>query len=179
MAMDPRVLRTKRDYHNAMIELLETVPLEKMTVKQLCETSGISRTTFYEHYAIPQDCFHELVGEYIDELRSRLASLPEKDMHHCMLEYLKLMQEHRSVFRELHRTSVNNPVFKDIAGILLQYIVLPILGDDLSEVEFEKTLRYNFYGFLGLTSEWLEGGCIETPEEQVHVLDTMMELLIS
>ena len=177
--MDPRVLRTKRDYHNAMIELLKTVPLEQMTVKQLCDKAGISRTTFYEHYSVPQDCFYEVVDEYLEELKMRLEALPVKDMHYCMLEYLKLMKEHRYVFREVHRTTVNNPVFMDIAKLLLHYIALPKLGDDLPEGEFEKILKYQFYGFFGLTSEWLERGCKETPEQQVHVLDTMMDLLLS
>lgn len=177
--MDPRILRTKRDYHAAMITLLKTVPLEKMTVKQLCEQAGISRTTFYEHYSVPQDCFEEIVDAQLSGLDARLAALPEKDMHNCMLAYLQLMKENRYVFREIHRTSVNNPVFRKIAGILMQYIALPELENEVPGQEWEKVLKYQFYGFFGLASEWLEGGCKETPEEQVHVLDTMMRLLLS
>ncbi len=49
---------TKLDVVNAMADLMETTPLEKLTVSQICKTSGISRSSFYrcfeDKYAVAQ-----------------------------------------------------------------------------------------------------------------------------
>lgn len=48
--MDLREVKTKRNIHNAFLELRSKRPLEKITVKELCERAEISKTTFYLHY---------------------------------------------------------------------------------------------------------------------------------
>ena len=49
---------TKLDVVNAMADLMETTPLEKLTVSQISKTSGISRSSFYrcfeDKYAVAQ-----------------------------------------------------------------------------------------------------------------------------
>lgn len=49
---------TKLDVVNAMADLMETTPLEKLTVSQICKASGISRSSFYrcfeDKYAVAQ-----------------------------------------------------------------------------------------------------------------------------
>lgn len=48
--MDPRKEKTKRSIYNAFIELRAKKPLEKLTVKELCEKALINKSTFYAHY---------------------------------------------------------------------------------------------------------------------------------
>lgn len=49
---------TKLNVVNAMADLMETTPLEKLTVSQICKASGISRSSFYrcfeDKYAVAQ-----------------------------------------------------------------------------------------------------------------------------
>jgi AcrR family transcriptional regulator len=48
--MDLRVKKTERGIKNAFIELRSRKPLEKITVKELCELAYINKSTFYSHY---------------------------------------------------------------------------------------------------------------------------------
>ena len=48
--MDLRVEKTERGIKNAFIELRSRKPLEKITVKELCELAYINKSTFYSHY---------------------------------------------------------------------------------------------------------------------------------
>lgn len=51
-------VETKLNVVNAMADLMETTPLEKLTVSQICKASGISRSSFYrcfeDKYAVVQ-----------------------------------------------------------------------------------------------------------------------------
>ena len=47
---DLRIRKTETDIKNAFIELRAKKPLEKITVKELCDLALINKSTFYTHY---------------------------------------------------------------------------------------------------------------------------------
>lgn len=49
--MDLRVKKTKTSIINVFIALRAQKPLEKITVKELCEKANINKSTFYTHYS--------------------------------------------------------------------------------------------------------------------------------
>lgn len=52
---DLRVVKTKNALLNAMMTLLKTKPLDRITVSDLCETASIRRATFYAHFRDKED----------------------------------------------------------------------------------------------------------------------------
>lgn len=51
---DARVRYTKLVLKNALLKLMQTKPINKITVKEVCELAGLNRATFYAHYG---NCF--------------------------------------------------------------------------------------------------------------------------
>ena len=49
---------------STLLELLKTTGFEKVTVKKLCETACVNRTTFYAHYAD----IYEMMGQMEEHL---------------------------------------------------------------------------------------------------------------
>lgn len=47
---DQRTRLTKMLIRKAFTELLREKPVQNITVKELCQTAGINRGTFYSHY---------------------------------------------------------------------------------------------------------------------------------
>ena len=57
MKQDLRVAVTKRMIHDAPLRLPEKKPVSRVRVNELCEKSGINRTSFYRGYLNPYpDC---------------------------------------------------------------------------------------------------------------------------
>ena len=48
--MDLRIQKTEKAIKNVFLELRARKPLEKITVKELCELALINKSTFYSHY---------------------------------------------------------------------------------------------------------------------------------
>ncbi len=48
---DPRSVRSRGALIAAMTALLDAAPLEQVTITQLVQSAGVSRPTFYQHYA--------------------------------------------------------------------------------------------------------------------------------
>ena len=44
--IDTRVQYTKEMFHRALLNLMETKPINKITIKELCEAASLNRGTF-------------------------------------------------------------------------------------------------------------------------------------
>lgn len=64
--MDLRVKKTERAIRNAFYQLVQTKPVEKITVKELSELAEINKTTFYAHYETIYDLVATLEQEITD-----------------------------------------------------------------------------------------------------------------
>ncbi len=73
--MDLRSKRTKERIINAFLELQETKPYEKITIRALCEAAEINKSTFYNYYASISDISSQIECEII---RGMLANIPEQ-----------------------------------------------------------------------------------------------------
>lgn len=67
MAEDKRVAKTKRNLKETMIELLQEMPFEKITVTELCRRGETSRITFYTYYEDKYALVNEMFADYIQE----------------------------------------------------------------------------------------------------------------
>ena len=102
--MDARVKKSKKKFHNALISLMQEKRLEHITVKELCERSGLNRGTFYLHY---QDVF-ELMQEVERGLeegfsavleRAPMEALYEDEQKPVLREVCRYFEEHAAAFR--------------------------------------------------------------------------------
>ena len=64
--------KTKRSISNAFLQLRSKKPLEKITVKELCELAEISKATFYLHYKDIYDLSDNLQQQVIKNILSHL-----------------------------------------------------------------------------------------------------------
>ncbi|EOL47152.1 hypothetical protein RV11_GL002674 [Enterococcus phoeniculicola] len=84
---DLRVLRTKKNIHQAMISLLTEKSFDKITINDISKKADISRGTFYLHY---QDKY-ELVEKYQEELLEKAQLLFEITSHENRQEFFVVM----------------------------------------------------------------------------------------
>ena len=78
MKMDARVRYTKMMLKQALLDLMQHKPVNKITVKEICERAELNRATFYAHYS---DCFdllesieEELFGQFERSMQSYTRS---------------------------------------------------------------------------------------------------------
>lgn len=71
--MDIRIEKTEKAIRNAFIELRSKKPLEKITVKELCQLACINKSTFYSHYEDIYDLSNTLE---IETVASIINSIP-------------------------------------------------------------------------------------------------------
>lgn len=60
-----RVMLTKRLISEALLKMLKTCNINKISIRELCQVAGINRTTFYNHYGSQYDVLNEIADMYI------------------------------------------------------------------------------------------------------------------
>ena len=71
--MDRRSRRTRAMLQNALVKLLETKPLNKISVMELTRLADVNRATFYVHYTDIYALFDQLKRELIDSYKDIIA----------------------------------------------------------------------------------------------------------
>lgn len=65
--LDNRVRYTKAVLQQALLNILKTKHIDRVTIKELCEEAKVNRGTFYLHYDTPNDLLREIEQRFIDE----------------------------------------------------------------------------------------------------------------
>jgi len=64
---DLRVIKTKERIEEALLSLLKTKPLEKITVTELARTAMINKGTFYLHYLDIFDLYRQIFLKWLEK----------------------------------------------------------------------------------------------------------------
>lgn len=69
--MRPEAEASRRKILLAMVDLLEDIPYDRLTIRQVCERAAVSRPTFYAHFAGKDDIFRSF---WLDSFNQLCAS---------------------------------------------------------------------------------------------------------
>ena len=76
---DYRTRVTKMLIRKAFTDMLKEKPIQSITIKELCETAGINRGTFYSHYSDIYDLLEKMEEEMMADFIKALEPLLETD----------------------------------------------------------------------------------------------------
>ncbi len=87
MVENRRVMMTKRLLKESIFELMKKKPLNKITIKELCENADVNRTTFYKYYGDQYSLVKEAEDELLEKTSEFLKNLSLEK------EKIKLLEE--------------------------------------------------------------------------------------
>lgn len=72
---DRRILRTRHQLRDVLLDLAMQMPLESITVKILTEHAGLNRGTFYLHYQDIHDFHEQLKNDILEEFHAIIKKI--------------------------------------------------------------------------------------------------------
>ncbi len=168
--MDARIEKTKKKLKSSVLQLLKKKNLEEITVKELCDTANINRSTFYVHYGNVVDVFEEITNEIQDMMKKRMAKIEHGDLYEYLGVYFDTARKNRVVFLTIHKSDINHPMIQEMTRMYAEYFHINVYVPKGTE-----NLEYNYMlsGFFGMVRAWLENGCKEDNAELIQVLERL------
>ena len=183
---ESKYFHTALRMNEALISLLEKKDLEFITVKEICETAGVNRSTFYLHYETISDLMNETV-EMVDKRFLSYFSQRERDVlpemngadlkelvlvtRAYLLPYLRFIRDNKRVYRAAFR----NPAGMQ-AYARYEHLKNHILGPILARFQIPSELRpyyiaYYVEGIIAIVKEWLRRDCIDEVESISDIIE--------
>lgn len=158
--MDRRVKYTKMMLKNSVIELLGEKPIEKITVKEICERADVNRGTFYSHYSDQYDLYNSIIDELLNGIFERLGDFL-KAGHQSMLKSVTLVYEYIKENSKLAEILLEGRIKYGIDARINDIVESIYLRDIKKSVDDQKIdAVYSFIASanLGIIKYWLNSG---------------------
>lgn len=130
---DLRAIKSKRDIEVAFIQLINQNGFSKITVKDICTTALVGRSTFYRYYEDKYDLLKKLITKYTQILDVLLTKRMNKSTNDDLLTNLYLgLNQHKESILCLLTVSVDN-VSLDVS---FKKVLITHLSDYLRMLNF-------------------------------------------
>lgn len=191
---DRRVLRTRATLARALLELVEEQDLSRISVSDIAEHAGVSRTAFYAHYRDVHELAETACTAMIDSLVRSLPS-PGPDSVNLTQEgtrsltaFFASLAQHAGLYRSLLGPQGSARVADHIRRRLTASIyerVRQAVGDETllepsgppADIPHDVPAAFTAGAFIGVAADWLQRGCPRTPSEMAALTWPLLNAL--
>ncbi len=161
--IDMRVVKTRRDLCNALIELLAEYPMGSITVQEICEVALVNRMTFYKHYADKYDLLDDCVNAVKKQALQRIdkvASLENNAENYCkvlMATVVDVCYEKQDIIKRLpvEENVIAAARIKAILQSDVEALVSKLIGDKSSSLPISYLASFIVGGLYQAILQWL------------------------
>lgn len=177
MGQDARVRYTKMIIEQSFLELLKDNPLNRITVKKICEIAQVNRSTFYKYYLDPYDLFDKIKQKIIEQLNEYLKDMETESTRDFILKTLDKFKTDFEVFNIICSENGDNRFPVEIFYTCYSYISpkLPMLFPSLSEHQQKWLYYYITTGCGAVLGYWFTSGMKESPEEMCDFVEQLVK----
>ena len=169
----------------ALITLLEKKDFEYITVKEICDTAGVNRSTFYLHYENTADLLKETTRYVIDKhlayykidkerISLRFETKTREELLFITEEYLTPYLTFIKGNQRLFKVSIkqfHSMNMDEVYGRMFEHIFSPILARfAVPEAERSYVMKFYLNGIFAIIIEWLGKNCADDMKAVTRVI---------
>ena len=169
----------------ALITLLEKKDFEYITIKEICNTAGVNRSTFYLHYENTYDLLQEVTRYILDKhfvcysvdthnITNEFNDCELKDLVFITSEYLTAYLNFIKENQRIFKVSIKRFNSMNMDGVykrMFEHIFNPILERfGVPEKERDYIIKFYLTGVFAIVMEWLDKNCSDDMDTIIKVI---------
>lgn len=178
MRSDRRTRYTQTAIKNAFIDALSTKPINKITVRDICDAADVNRGTFYLHYQDVYALLEALEQEYAEKIIDLLQqphNIFAGEFTDFFIKFMEYLEENPQAELVLHHPASSGKGLQRVIDFSYhQHTSAFTQYGEVSKVELDILLNYMWHGSVHAIREWREKGICEK-EEFVSILSKIIE----
>lgn len=159
---------------SSLLQLITKKPIRSISIKELCEHSGINRTTFYAHYTSISDVLNSVHDEQLDSFVQIIESIANTNP--SVEEATALLLTEIYYRKDTYKILLSNPDCYDFIQRFSALLHQNILSKSVPYSRDSHVKYYPAYmtsGILACISKWVMSDCDQTPTEFASLLLTI------
>lgn len=166
---DLRIVKTRTNIKNSLIDLLAEKNVSKITVTELAEKAMINRKTFYRHYNTVQDVVDDINYDIVNDVISH-AKKSDRDGNNLVnqLNFIGIsIVENKE---QINKILKNSPeVFGSGRSVellkrFIEFSIRPVLNFK-NETKLKYLVEFVVSGFISVYVRWFNDSCAESSEK--------------
>lgn len=173
---DRRAAYSKKMIRESLYELMKTKPLNKITVKEICETADVNRSTFYAYYMDIYDLHQKITKEFFEKQREIIefavtvlakkedfTDLSISDFQEICLFYLKTVKANKELYKFIFSQNSTNSIHLSFGKVFFHTILndIPVKIPDKIQAAFRRSFTFVSGGTTAIIMDWLKNECAE------------------
>jgi AcrR family transcriptional regulator len=179
---DRRIRRTNQNLKEAMLSLLTKFEFQEITTKQITETAGCNRVTFYSHFTDKEHLIREIMNEknlgMVNSLRGSYLSAKKYDNSNVDYSlFFNYIQRNTKFYQVIHPkiklSGINRDIYEKIYQFYQDEFETGRYVSEMVEINRETYQHFITGGILGVITFWIAGGFTYSPE---YLSDQLREI---
>ncbi|MFT8788213.1 MAG: TetR/AcrR family transcriptional regulator [Bifidobacterium psychraerophilum] len=154
---------------------MEKEPVAKITVKALCASAGINRSTFYKHYTGIEELLRQIEDDTLNWARNTILSINRQADRDAIAEIVestcKHIAEDSQYLRVLMTTNADANFQQTLMSLIYEQATFHGLIDTPTK---ELRMRFAVSGSIGLIQHWMENGEGIPPKTISNIIMSMV-----
>ncbi len=150
---------TKQAIMKCLMDMLKTQSVEKITVKDICETCEINRNTFYYYFS---DIYDVLDSVFAEETKTLLELEDNLTFYETYKKAAAIIIEYRKAVIHIYNSKNKQIVVRyleKVSNILVRHFVENSVRDcNVTDGDIRYITSFYSYAIVGVTSKWIEEG---------------------
>lgn len=166
---DPRYDRTEADLQEAFQILARKKDLDKITVSEITRLTGVTRSTFYNHYEDMPSLINAMENRILDEIFTMMKSFhPEGsgEISRKFFESLCSYIAQNGYLVHILASPQADFFIEKALSMFHSYVAITMEGTGRPEAQQQAlsyAVSYSIGGVVGILHKWALNGCLEDP----------------
>jgi len=155
-------IRSRKLINEALADLLQEKPLDKITVTDVVRRAGINRGTFYAHYMDIPDVLQHLIIQVFSRIRDAISEKQPRKVEEVpqilLLQIQEFLEEDLEFCKKIMNSNASVIMQEQLVGIVLDYLLQMEKDFGVGDhEEFVLIMRFGAGGLINLYRDWLAG----------------------
>ncbi len=165
----------------AMLELMNTIPFDKITVRLICERAGVNRSTFYAHYTDIYDMIRQMESNLQKDLMNSYpvpGNVTPLSLE-SFLPFLRFIHKHMDFYRVALKARHEFPLEQGYTP-LWEQVIKPLCSQ--AGITSESEMMFYFIGFQAsftmILKYWVDRGCTEDEKVVAQIIRNIVPTVL-
>ncbi len=173
---DRRVKYTTMMLKGALVQAMQKEHISKISVKSLCETADVNRSTFYAHFEDQYALLHSVEQEVLDNIKQYLEKQDFNDKRPVSFQVLNRILEYVKENADLFKALLSENCEPGIQREIMNFS--QVISFQMNK-RYDKRVReyltvFGITGCVSLLQKWLQDGVVESTTQISEIILQML-----